>query len=50
MRHMEDTLDVQLFDRTSTGYDLTSHGRELLSRVLEMDGAVEVDSNVAFAT
>lgn len=38
MRHLEDTLDVQLFDRTSTGYDLTSYGRELLSRVLEMDG------------
>jgi DNA-binding transcriptional LysR family regulator len=38
MRHLEDTLDVQLFDRTPTGYDLTFHGRDLLSRVQEMDG------------
>lgn len=38
MRHLEDTLKVQLFDRTATGYGLTSHGRELLSRVQEMDG------------
>lgn len=38
MRHLEDTLDVPLFDRNPTGYDLTNHGRELLSRVQEMSG------------
>lgn len=38
MRHLEDTLDVQLFDRTPSGYDLTPHGRELLGRVQEMAG------------
>jgi len=38
MRHLEETMDVQLFDRNSSGYELTTHGRELLGRVQEMSG------------
>ncbi len=38
MRHLEDTMDVQLFDRNASGYDLTPHGRELVGRVQEMAG------------
>jgi DNA-binding transcriptional LysR family regulator len=38
MRHLESTLELQLFERSSEGYLLTEHGRELLSRVQEMAG------------
>ncbi|MFY0679370.1 MAG: LysR family transcriptional regulator [Thalassovita sp.] len=38
MRHLEDQLGVRLFERSQAGYEVTSHGRELLSRVREMAG------------
>lgn len=38
MRHLESTLKLQLFERSSEGYALTEDGRELLSRVQEMAG------------
>jgi len=37
MRHLEDNLGIQLFERHQTGYSLTQHGRELLVKVQEME-------------
>ena len=37
MKSLEDTLGVILFERHHSGYSLTQHGRELLSRVQEME-------------
>lgn len=38
MRHLEDVIGLQLFERTPAGYLLTSQGRDLLGRVQEMAG------------
>ncbi len=42
MRHLENSMRLQLFDRHQGGYSLTDHGRDLLQKVQQMSAHSEL--------